>query len=126
MSVREYINKHIPSFKGNLPNNPQKVREFCAHYKLYSTALKHFTPEQLLNSPDLWLVGTPEEKQVDTWLREIYPTFKTENDEITESILVCGKCKERKVDYYQKQTRGADEPMTVFCHCLNCGSRWVQ
>lgn len=27
----------------------------------------------------------------------------------------CGKCKNRKVSYYQLQTRSADEPMTTFC-----------
>jgi transcription elongation factor S-II len=36
----------------------------------------------------------------------------------------CGKCKERKVAYSQAQTRSADEPMTTFCECMNCGNRW--
>ncbi|KAH3901672.1 related to Transcription elongation factor S-II [Saccharomycodes ludwigii] len=36
----------------------------------------------------------------------------------------CGKCKERKVSYYQLQTRSADEPLTTFCTCENCGNRW--
>jgi len=36
----------------------------------------------------------------------------------------CGKCKQRKVRYYQMQTRSADEPMTTFCTCVNCGNKW--
>lgn len=36
----------------------------------------------------------------------------------------CGKCKERKCTYYQMQTRSADEPMTTFVRCVNCGNRW--
>lgn len=36
----------------------------------------------------------------------------------------CGKCKQRKVSYSQAQTRSADEPMTTFCECMNCGNRW--
>ena len=36
----------------------------------------------------------------------------------------CYKCKKRKCTYYQLQTRSADEPMTTFVTCLNCGSRW--
>eukprot|EP00475_Leptophrys_vorax_P040813 TRINITY_DN763_c0_g1_i2.p1 TRINITY_DN763_c0_g1~~TRINITY_DN763_c0_g1_i2.p1 ORF type:complete len:318 (+),score=82.58 TRINITY_DN763_c0_g1_i2:46-999(+) len=36
----------------------------------------------------------------------------------------CGKCKKNKTTYYQLQTRGADEPMTTFVTCLNCGNRW--
>jgi transcription elongation factor S-II len=38
--------------------------------------------------------------------------------------LRCGKCNQKKVTYTQAQTRSADEPMTTFCTCLNCGNRW--
>ncbi|KAJ3064324.1 RNA polymerase II elongation factor [Rhizoclosmatium hyalinum] len=36
----------------------------------------------------------------------------------------CGKCGQRKCTYYQKQTRSADEPMTTFVTCQNCGNKW--
>ena len=38
--------------------------------------------------------------------------------------LTCGKCRQKKVSYSQAQTRSADEPMTTFCECTNCGNRW--
>lgn len=38
--------------------------------------------------------------------------------------LTCGKCGMKKVSYTQAQTRSADEPMTTFCECQNCGNRW--
>jgi len=38
----------------------------------------------------------------------------------------CNACKMRKCTYYELQTRSADEPMTIFIHCLNCGKRWTQ
>jgi DNA-directed RNA polymerase subunit M/transcription elongation factor TFIIS len=38
--------------------------------------------------------------------------------------MTCGKCKQSKVAYTQAQTRAADEPMTTFCECMNCGNRW--
>ncbi|VEU21119.1 DEKNAAC102026 [Brettanomyces naardenensis] len=38
--------------------------------------------------------------------------------------FVCGRCKKREVSYYQMQTRSADEPLTTFCTCENCGNRW--
>jgi len=43
-----------------------------------------------------------------------------------DSFYVCRKCKSTKVEHYQKQTRSADEPMTVFCHCLMCDKRWKE
>ena len=36
----------------------------------------------------------------------------------------CWKCKSKKCTYYQLQTRSADEPMTTFVTCLDCGQRW--
>ncbi len=34
-------------------------------------------------------------------------------------------CKSKDIDTEQKQTRSADEPMTLFCACNRCGKRWV-
>lgn len=36
----------------------------------------------------------------------------------------CPKCKARKSTFYELQTRSADEPMTRFIQCLNCGKNW--
>lgn len=38
----------------------------------------------------------------------------------------CGRCKSKKCTYYELQTRSADEAMTAFITCLNCGNRWKQ
>ncbi|KAG5676744.1 hypothetical protein PVAND_006553 [Polypedilum vanderplanki] len=39
-------------------------------------------------------------------------------------MLKCGKCKKKDCTYNQLQTRSADEPMTTFVLCNNCGNRW--
>ena len=36
----------------------------------------------------------------------------------------CPRCKARKANYVQVQTRSADEPMTTFITCLECGKKW--
>jgi len=38
----------------------------------------------------------------------------------------CHGCGKRESTYYEMQTRSADEPMTIFITCLNCGKRWRQ
>ena len=45
-------------------------------------------------------------------------------DLLKASLFTCGRCKSTKTTSTQKQTRSADEPMTVFVLCLNCGNRW--
>lgn len=40
------------------------------------------------------------------------------------TLLTCSKCKGKNCAYSEMQTRSADEPMTTFAYCLNCGHRW--
>jgi transcription elongation factor S-II len=44
--------------------------------------------------------------------------------EASTDNFTCYKCKSKECSYYQLQTRGADEPMTTFVTCINCGTRW--
>jgi len=44
--------------------------------------------------------------------------------EASSDDFKCFKCKSKKCTYYQLQTRSADEPMTTFVNCLDCGNRW--
>ncbi len=42
----------------------------------------------------------------------------------TAGALTCRKCHGDKISIQQKQTRSADEGMTVFCKCDACGTQW--
>ena len=46
------------------------------------------------------------------------------NKEMATDVYKCGRCKKRECSFYQLQTRSADEPMTTFITCLNCGNRF--
>ena len=46
--------------------------------------------------------------------------------EAMTDMFKCGRCKQKKCTYYELQTRSADEPMTIFITCVNCGNRWRQ
>ena len=49
-----------------------------------------------------------------------------EKQEAMTTQYKCGRCKSRKCTYYELQTRSADESMTIFITCINCGNRWKQ
>ena len=49
---------------------------------------------------------------------------KQEEEVMVEGNLQCPKCKGRKIHRIEKQTRSADEPMTTFVTCIDCGNRW--
>jgi DNA-directed RNA polymerase subunit M/transcription elongation factor TFIIS len=38
--------------------------------------------------------------------------------------FTCGKCGKKETTYYLRQTRGMDEPETVFITCVNCNNKW--
>jgi transcription elongation factor S-II len=46
------------------------------------------------------------------------------NIEAATDTFKCRKCQSNKCTYYQMQTRSADEPMTTFVTCIDCGNRW--
>ena len=67
--------------------------------------------------PEYWKSITEEKK---THLdNKYFPKIKASTDKFK-----CGKCKSKECTYYQLQTRSADEPMTTFVTCINCGNRW--
>jgi len=67
--------------------------------------------------PELWTSLIEEKKIKD---ENMYaPKIEASTDN-----FICGKCKSKKCTYYQLQTRSADEPMTTFVTCLDCGNRF--
>ena len=77
--------------------------------------LASMNPQQ--SFPERWKVLLDEKSKRDRYLYEI-------NKEMATDQYECGRCHKRQCTYYQLQTRSADEPMTTFVTCLNCGKRW--
>lgn len=67
-------------------------------------------------SPERWEKLIAEKQERD---KNIYDVQQKINSEFK-----CRRCKSNNCSYYQLQTRSADEPMTTFVSCQECGNRW--
>lgn len=67
-------------------------------------------------APDLWAPFIQKKQMIDK--------NKYENPKKISSEFSCRKCKSNNCSHYQLQTRSADEPMTTFVSCQDCGHRW--
>ena len=73
---------------------------------------------------------THQEMRPEKWSEMIKDKIKRDQNKYETTIeaatdtFICSKCQSNKCTYYQMQTRSADEPMTTFVTCINCGKRW--
>ena len=86
-----------------------KDKEFMPH------ELAYMSPENLY--PEIW------KDIIDRELMRTKAAYEPQAVAMTDRYT-CGKCKKNRCSYYELQTRSADEPMTTFISCLNCGHRW--
>jgi transcription elongation factor S-II len=81
------------------------------------TAEEFANTTEMDRHPERWLDLV---KQVAERDKALYSKKKTANTQ-----MYCSGCKTKtNCDYYQMQTRSADEPMTTFVTCLECDKRW--
>lgn len=80
--------------------------------------------------PHIVAFMTHQELNPDKWAALIDAKSKRDANKFETNIaaatdtFTCRKCKGNQCTYYQMQTRSADEPMTVYISCCNCGNRW--
>lgn len=81
-------------------------------------------------STDDFVNSTPIIQNPERWTEIVLSTSEkekaTHSKKQTASIFMdCRRCRKKtRCDYYQMQTRSADEPMTTFVTCLECDLRW--
>uniref|UniRef100_A0A6C0KLQ4 TFIIS-type domain-containing protein n=1 Tax=viral metagenome TaxID=1070528 RepID=A0A6C0KLQ4_9ZZZZ len=106
---------------GNL--NPNSYIQNKGLWERYRT--KELSLEQIAHQNYYELFPEHWEKLVDHQAKRERIQLEGDFSRATEKWQ-CNGCKMRKCTYYELQTRSADEPMTIFIHCLNCGKRWTQ
>ncbi|KAG0242685.1 RNA polymerase II elongation factor [Mortierella sp. GBA43] len=100
------LRKNNPELRDAVVSGEVAVEDFC-----------NYTPADM---------ATAESKARDRamQLENMFKAKGAEEQQAETDMFKCGKCKGRKCRYYQMQTRSADEPMTTFVTCINCGNRW--
>lgn len=106
---------------GNLsPNSYVKNTHLWDRYKNKELTLDQIVKQNYYElSPESW------QQMVDLQAKRERTQLEGDFSRATDRWQ-CNNCKMRKCTYYELQTRSADEPMTIFIHCLNCGKRWTQ
>jgi DNA-directed RNA polymerase subunit M/transcription elongation factor TFIIS len=86
--------------------------EFPPHQVPFMTARELY--------PEHWQELADEQLKRETTMLE------GSSQEEGSDMFKCRRCGKSKTRYWEMQTRSADEPMTVFIRCLNCGKEWRQ
>jgi transcription elongation factor S-II len=111
--VRIYLD-HLRSVYVNLKLNTALIEQVKqGNIKAHTIA---FMTHQELN-PEKW------DGLIEAKIKRDKNKFET-NIEAATDTFKCRKCHSNKCTYYQMQTRSADEPMTTFVTCIECGQRW--
>jgi DNA-directed RNA polymerase subunit M/transcription elongation factor TFIIS len=106
------------SLESNLrqPGNP-RLRERVLRRELPVRAYVNMTPQEMW--PERW-----EEAYAKVAAKQLRREADVDPRNAPDGAYTCGKCKSRKTVYTSIQIRSADEPMTNFVRCLNCGKSW--
>ena len=111
--VQMYIDR-LRAFYINLKGSPELQQRLLSR-EIKPQDVGKLTHQDM--APAKWQKLIEEKKIRDE--NKYTPKLEASTDNFT-----CRKCKSKKCSYYQLQTRSADEPMTTFVTCLDCGSRW--
>jgi transcription elongation factor S-II len=113
-----YINKSRSILsnikKDSYINNTNLVNKIIKG-KINVSELPYMSNQELF--PEHWKKIMDEKYKRDKMMYE-------EKEEAMTNEFKCARCKSRECTYYELQTRSADESMTTFITCLNCGNRW--
>mmetsp|Transcript_35130 Transcript_35130/g.74125 ORF Transcript_35130/g.74125 Transcript_35130/m.74125 type:complete len:317 (-) Transcript_35130:128-1078(-) len=129
--VKQTYTEKVRGLVFNLKKNG-RIREQVIMGQIPSDQLPKMTPEQLATEEkarerDATVKKLQDSRRLD-WDQanegKINDMCGIKGDLLKASLFTCGRCKSTKTTSTQKQTRSADEPMTVFVFCMNCGNRW--
>lgn len=112
---QSFVLIYLDHVKSILTNLSPEIIQLIQNKEIKPQNVAFMTHQEL--SPQKWSVAIEK--------KTIRDKVKFENNmEATTDTFTCNKCKSNRCSYYLLQTRSADEPMTCYVSCLNCGKRW--
>ncbi|KAK7438638.1 transcription elongation factor TFIIS [Stygiomarasmius scandens] len=116
-TTAEYKSKIRSLFVNLKDNNNPELRASVVSGEISADELSK------MSSADM---ASAERKAADERIKEdnLFKSLGAGEQQAETDAFQCGRCKQRKTRYRQAQTRSADEPMTTFVTCTNCGHRW--
>lgn len=96
-------------------DNQRLYSRLCDEKEFAPRDIAFMSPDNMF--PERWREIMDIKLKREQNLGEFQRTAKTD-------AFKCSRCKKRECDYYERQTRSADEPMTLFITCLNCNNSW--
>ena len=110
--VQLYLD-HLRSIYINLKN--EKLVQMVSNGEIKAHEIAFMTHQELM--PEKWteLIKAKSIRDKNKFEQKV---------EAMTDAFTCRKCKSRECTYYEMQCRSADEPMSCFVTCCNCGNRW--
>lgn len=111
--LRIYVDR-LRSIYTNLSNHAE-FRKKILNGEITFEQLSKITHQEMC--PDMWndLIQMKIKRDESKYKNRI---------EANTDVYVCKKCRSRKCVYCAVQTRSADEQMSIFVSCLDCGANW--
>ena len=110
----EIYQSRLRSVYINLKKNP-KLFNLITSGEIKAHEIAFMTHQEMM--PEKW------NTLIDKLAKQNKNKFEVNLQAATDTFT-CRKCKSKKCTYTQVQTRSADEPMTTFVSCIDCGCRW--
>lgn len=115
-----YYSKIISIYSNLDPNSYIKNKNFIKKVKNKELDINNISKLQSYDIfPEAWRELLNKKIKIDKIKYEKKAVAMT-------SLFKCKKCGSKECSYYEVQTRSADEPMTQFITCINCGNRWKE
>ncbi|OHT12453.1 hypothetical protein TRFO_17733 [Tritrichomonas foetus] len=114
--------KRLYAFLINCLNDPIKNEKFRLKERLLNGEL---SPADFASMTEDDLTTDEMKEKINQMRQEnMDKAMVPKPPEAVSAFFRCRKCKSNRVTFFQLQTRSADEPMTNFCTCLECGNEW--